>query len=140
MLEDPPAGWRVLAGPTWEARCDASWSGVPADQAADTARTVEAEGQSIGSPATIAHARRLAGIAAWRAGELEDARSALDAAIAQFAELGSRFEQARTQLALAALAEVMGDELSSAMSAAGRAVYDELRVAHDPMLDELPSA
>ncbi len=140
MLDTPPPGWQVLAGPTWEARCDASWSGVTVDEAAETARTAEAEGERIGSPATIAHAVRLAGIAAWRAGSLDDAQAPLERAIDQFAELGSRFEQARTQLALAALADAIGDEvLSSAMAAEGQSVFSELRVAHDPMLDELPS-
>jgi len=141
MLDNPPPGWQVTAGPTWEARCDASWSGVPVDEAAEAATMAAAEARRIGSPATSAHALRLAGIVAWRSGALDEGRSALDEAIVQFAELGSRFEQARTQLARAALADVMRDEeASTAMRAEGRAVYDELRVAHDPMLDQLPSA
>ncbi len=141
MLDAPPAGWQVLAGPTWEARCDASWSSVPIADAAETARTAEAEGRRIGSPATVAHARRLAGISAWRAGALDDAQPALEQAVAQFAELGSRFERARTQVALAALADVRDDEeLSAAMSAEGRMIYEQLRVVHDPLLDLLPGA
>jgi class 3 adenylate cyclase len=139
MLEDPPTGWRVLAGPTWEAWCDASWSGVPVDEAADTARTAAAEGRRIGSPATIAHADRLDGIAAWRAGSLGTARAALDGAAGRFGALGARFEEARSRLALAALALTDGDTDGATMNAhAGQVVYDELRIAHDPLLDLLP--
>ena len=139
MLEDPPTGWRVMAGPTWEARCDASWSGVPVDEAADTARTAAAEGRRIGSPATIAHADRLGAIAAWHTGSLDTARTALEGAAEQFGALGSRFEEARTMLALARLLGDIDIHASSALEDRARSVYGALRVTHDPMLDLLPA-
>jgi len=141
MVDAAPSGWQTMAGPVWEGRCDASWSGLPVEDAFATAARAEQEGRGIGSPATVAHATRLRGVTDWRAGSLDDARSQLETAAGQFRALGSRFEQARTALALARLADAMGDgERAFAVAEEGRAIYRELRVVHDPTLDRLPGA
>jgi hypothetical protein len=130
----------VNAGPVWEARCDASWSGLPVDEAFATAEAAADVGRRINSRATTAHALRLHGISRWRAGSLEDARNALEAAAAQFGSLGSRFEEARTALAAARLLDDIGDARSAtALRERGGSVYRDLRVEHDPMLTVLPA-
>jgi hypothetical protein len=140
MVQAPPAGWQVNAGFVWVARCDASWSGLPVDEAFTTAEAAADVGRRINSPATTAHALRLHGVCHWRAGSLEAARSDLEAAAAQFRSLGSRFEEARTALATARLLEDIGDARSAtALHEHGRSVYRDLRVVHDPMLDVLPA-
>jgi hypothetical protein len=140
MLTAPPAGWQVNAGLVWQARCDASWSGLPVDEAFATAEAAADVGRRINSGATTAHALRLHGISHWRAGSLADAQNALEAAAAQFRSLGSRFEEARTALATARLLEDIGDARSAtALRERGGSVYRDLCVEHDPMLNGLPA-
>lgn len=141
MLQDPPPGWQVNAGLVWQARCDASWAGIPLDAALHTAETAAAEGRRLNSAATLAHAARLRGITNWRAHSWAEGQRALEDAVDGFRELGSRFEEARTTMTLATLLDSKGDSDEAAeLLRRARLVYSELRVAHDPLLDATPSS
>lgn len=120
------------------ALCDVAWwDGVPVDRARQIALDARTDGARAGNPLVVASADRLAGVLAWRSGDLDAARDLLVQARDGFAGITTDYESARTNLVLARLAAWQGRH-DDESETAGLEVYRRLRIAHDATLDLLP--
>jgi tetratricopeptide (TPR) repeat protein len=125
-----PPGWRVHAGQMIEARCELVSAEAAWDDTAEVVADARAYSEAGGLKSLLPFADRLEGVAAIAVGRKDDGLERLRRASRGFAALGAVWEQARTDLRIAAEAEG-SSEVASGFASGALRTFERLGCSRD---------